>query len=184
MFTSHLVALPKFAPGAAKLGEVRGSEMLPFALYDLADVPITDLESLAAILERDDVIGTEPDAIHLIRLAPESRLGQKTLHDILNAHLQYCNTHMDELDYFPFGFLAAYDRDWEHREIYLVHIDFEEPFEVTGFQIALSDVPAAANTLRDDEDGAKEVREIYEMSMSKPPPWCSVAELNNKHAED
>jgi hypothetical protein len=184
MFTSHLVALPKFAPEAAKLGEVRGSEMLPFALYDLADVPITDLESLAAILERDDVIGTEPDAIHLIRLAPESRLGQKTLHDILNAHLQYCNTHMDELDYFPFGFLAAYDRDWEHREIYLVHIDFEEPFEVTGFQIALSDVPAAANTLRDDEDGAKEVREIYEMSMSKPPPWCSVAELNNKHAED
>jgi hypothetical protein len=169
MSTSHLVDLPQFAPEAAKLGEVRDSEMLPFALYTLADIPITDLENLAATLEEDEIIGTEPDAIHLTRLAPASRLQQKTLHDILNAHLQYCNTHMDELDYYPFAFLAAYDRDWEHRGIYLVHIDFEEPFEVTGFRIAPEDVPAAANTLRDDEDGAEQVREMYEISMSRLP---------------
>jgi hypothetical protein len=170
MSTSHLVELPHFAPEAAKLGEVRGSEMLPFALYTLADIPITDLENLAATLEKDEVIRTEPDAIHLIRPAPEFVLQQKTLHDTLNAHIQYCTTHMDELEYFPLGFLAAHDRDWEYRGICLVHIDFEEPFEVTGFRIALDDVPIAANTLRDDEDGAKQVREMYEMSMSRPPP--------------
>jgi hypothetical protein len=87
MSTSHLVDLPQFAPEAAKLGEVRDSEMLPFALYTLADIPITDLENLAATLEEDEIIGIEPDAIHLIRLAPASRLQQKTLHDIFNAHL-------------------------------------------------------------------------------------------------
>jgi hypothetical protein len=81
---------------------------------------------------------------------------------------------MDELDYFPFGFLAAHDRDWEHRGLNLVHIDFEEPFEVTGFRIAMDDVPTAANTLRDDEDGAKEVRGMYEMSVSKPPPRTNL----------
>jgi hypothetical protein len=183
MSISHVVDLPQFAPEAAKLGEVRGSEMLSFALYTLADIPITDLENLAATLEKDEIIGTEPDEIHLIRLAPVSRLQQNTLRDALDAHIRYSTTHMDELDYFPFGFLAAYDRDWERRGIYLVHIDFEEPFEVTGFRIAMDDVPTAANTLRDDEDGAKQVREMYEMSMSRP-PLCTVSRLKNRRAEE
>ena len=43
-----------------------------------------------------------------------------------------------------------------------VYIDFEEPFEVTGFCLSTDDVPAAASTLRDDDNGIREVRDMYE----------------------
>lgn len=38
----------------------------------------------------------------------------------------------------------------------MMHVDFEDPCEIVGFSIATDDVAMAANTLRDDEDGAKE----------------------------
>lgn len=161
MSTFHL---PRFAPDVAKLSKIRGAEFLPFALFSLAGISTKDSESLVATLDKDNTTGSEPNAIHLVSLAPESRLQQKTLYDILDAHIQYCTTNMDKLKYFPFGFLAAHDRDWDRHGLYLVYIDFENPFEVTGFRIAVKDVPAAANTLRDDDDGAKEVRDIHEMN--------------------
>ncbi|THY03824.1 hypothetical protein D6D01_10171 [Aureobasidium pullulans] len=163
MSTLAVLHLPRFAPEVAKLSEIRGAEFLPFALFSLAGISDKDSESLVATLDKDNTIGTEPNAVHLVSLAPEPNLQQKTLYDILVAHIQYCTTHMDKLEYFPFGFLAAHDRDWDRHGLYLVYIDFEEPFEVTAFRIALKDVPTAANTLRDDDDGAKEVRDIYEM---------------------
>lgn len=167
MSNSHILDLPRFAPKIAKLDAIRGPEFLPFALYSLAGISNQDSESLVAALDKDNIVGYEPNAIHLVSLAPESELQQKTLHDVLLAHVKYCTTHMDGLGYFPFGFLAAHDRDWESRGLYLVYIDFEEPFEVTGFRVSLGNVATAANILRDDDNGAKEVRDIYEMGMLK-----------------
>jgi len=168
MSNSHLIDLAQFAPPeAAKLGDVRGSEILPFALYNLAtDLPMSDIENLATKLDKSNIIGTDPStAIHLVRLAPHHLLQQKTLQYTLDTHIQYCTTNMSKLDLFPFGFLAVCDRDWQSRGLYLVYIDFEEPFEVTGFRIGVGDVCAAVNTLRDDEDGAEEVRDLYEMKV-------------------
>ncbi|CAD0110877.1 unnamed protein product [Aureobasidium uvarum] len=157
------MSLPSFAPEIAQLGEVRGSEFLPFALYDLAGIPSKDIESLVARLDGNDIIGTEPNEIHLVSLAPESVQQQNTLHDALVAHIQYCTAHMNKLDYFPFGFLAAHNRDWDRKGVFLVYIDFEESFEVTGFRVSIDNVSTAANILRDDDNGAKEVRDIYDM---------------------
>ncbi|CAD0084631.1 unnamed protein product [Aureobasidium vineae] len=161
------MSLPRYAPEIAQLGGVRGPEFLPFALYNLAGIPSRYIESLEAGLDENNIIGTEPNAIHLVSLAPESVLQQETLHDALVAHIQYCTAHMDKLDYFPFGFLAAHDRCWDRQGLYLVYIDFEEPFEVTGFRVPLDDVSTAVNILRDNDNGAKEVRDIYDMGMLK-----------------
>jgi hypothetical protein len=43
MPTSYLVDLPDFTPEAAKLSDIRGSEMLPFALYNLVNLPFPDI---------------------------------------------------------------------------------------------------------------------------------------------
>jgi hypothetical protein len=170
MSVSYLINLPEVAPEAAKLGEVRDFDILPFALYDLVGGSTMNIEDLVAAIDEDNTIGTEPNASHLVRLAPGFKSEQKTLHDALNAHIHYCNTHIDKLDYFPFGILAVHDRDWQACGLYIVSIDFEAPIKVTGFRISLDDISAAANTLRDDDDGAKEVRRMYEMSMSRSPP--------------
>ncbi|KAI4854606.1 hypothetical protein E4T44_00053 [Aureobasidium sp. EXF-8845] len=163
MSLPYLINLPEVAPEAAKLGEVRGSDNLPFALYDLVGTSSMDIEELVATIDETNIIGMEPNAFQLVRLAPGFKPEQKTLHDALNAHVQYCITHIDKLEYFPFGFLAVHDGDWQACGLYIVSIDFEAPFKVTGFRISLDDITAAANTLRDDDDGAREVREMYEM---------------------
>jgi hypothetical protein len=75
----YLVDLSDFTPEAAKLSDIRGSKTLPFALYDLANLSITDIESLASILDKNNIIGTELNVIHLVYSAPGCRLQRKIL---------------------------------------------------------------------------------------------------------
>jgi hypothetical protein len=56
---------------------------------------------------------------------------------------------MDKLNYSPSVFLVAHDSDWDRYGLYLLYVDFEDSFEVTGVRITLRDVSAAANNLRD-----------------------------------
>lgn len=67
MPTSHPLNFSEFTPEAVKLSDIRGSEMLPFALYNLAALSMTDIQSLLTILDKNNIIGTEPStAIHLV----------------------------------------------------------------------------------------------------------------------
>lgn len=70
--------------------------------------------------------------------------------------------HKGSLSFFTFGFVAVGDTDWKNQGVWMVYVDFET-CEVTGFRVGEGDFGAAANTLRDDEDGAREVKEMYEM---------------------
>ncbi|CAD0097272.1 unnamed protein product, partial [Aureobasidium mustum] len=153
----------------APLSEVRGAEFLPFAVYNLAGIPEHDSDGLVAVINKDNIIGNEPHEIFLAQRAAELETQQQTLSGIVDVHIHYCTTQADKLEYFPFGFLAAHDEDWKANGVSLVYVDFEEPYEVTGFRISIENVAMAANTLRDDDNGAKEVRDLYEMGGSLSP---------------
>jgi hypothetical protein len=49
---------------AAKLSDFHGFEMSPFALYNLANLPLTDIENLATTLDKHRITSTEPNVIH------------------------------------------------------------------------------------------------------------------------
>ncbi|KAI5239990.1 hypothetical protein E4T42_08517 [Aureobasidium subglaciale] len=153
-------SLPRFEPSIAELACVQGSEFLPFVLHNLACIPEKDLDRLVETLNKDNTTGSGTNAIRL----------SKTLGGGLATHVRYCTTNLDDLDCFPFGFLTVLDEDWKNDGLFLVSIDFEEPFEVTGFRLSLDDVPTAASTLRDGDNGAKEVQELYEYRKPTSPP--------------
>lgn len=142
----RLNTLPKYAPIVATLCEVRGAEFLPFSIYNQAGIPENDLESLVVALNTDNIFGTKPNGIYLVRCAPKSMPRLQTLSDIVAAHIEYCEAHVDKLEYFPFGFMVVHDRNLNAKGLYLVYIDFEEPFEVTGFRLSIEDVATAADT--------------------------------------
>lgn len=167
MSASQRLVLPSHQPDIASLNDVRGAEFLPFAIYNLASIPETDLDSPVAMINKDKIIGEGPNEVQLARRGPDSVIQQQALTGIIAAHIDYCTAQGDKLGYFPFGFLAAHHRNWKARGIHLVYIDFEEPFEVTGFRLAVDHVAAAANTLRDDDNGAEEIRDIYELCMTE-----------------
>lgn len=77
--------------------------------------------------------------------------------------MKLCISQHDAPQYFPFGLLVVHDRDWSNNGIFLVYIDFEEPYKVTGFRLKACDVSAAYDTLRNDDDGVEQVQELYEM---------------------
>jgi hypothetical protein len=160
----NMIDLPRCEPSIAQLTDVRGSEFLPWTFYNITGVSDQKFQHFVKTIDDNNIIGSEPNAIHLVRSAPISSYSEhpRTLHDALDAHMRYCTTHLDELDFFPFGFLAAHDEVWDENGVFLVYIDFEEPFEVTGFCLSTDDVPAAASTLRDDDNGIREVRDMYE----------------------
>ncbi|KAI5247857.1 hypothetical protein E4T43_01865 [Aureobasidium subglaciale] len=162
MSVSLTADLPRYEPSIAELAGVHGSEFLPFVLYNLAGIPGEDLERLLKTLNKENTIGLGTNAIRLVCPTPTSSPQSKTLGEVLTTHVRYCTTHLKDLDCFPFGFLTVLDEGWKNDGLFLVHIDFEEPFEVTGFRLSLNDVPTAASTLRDDDHGTKEVRQLYE----------------------
>ncbi|KAG9684844.1 hypothetical protein KCU95_g12806, partial [Aureobasidium melanogenum] len=165
MSNSPRLILPKHAPKIAPLSEVRGAEFLPFAVYKLAGIPNNEYDELVATINKDHIIGKEPNETYLARCALEHMSNFQTLDDIVAAHIDYCKAHLNELNHFPFGFLVAHDRDWNFEGLLLVYIDFEEPFEVTGFRVSIEDVAPAAETLRNDDNGAQVLRDIYEMTV-------------------
>lgn len=163
--------LPKNAPAMASLADFRGSEFLPFPLYTLIDLPYPTLANLAKTLEGDAAISTgendsPEDIIHLVVAADESIMRQPSLKAALDQHLQYCKDHNDDTEqkgYFPFGFLAVHDRTWETEGVWLVYVDFEDPFSVTAFRLQPGDVERCCASLRDDDEGVVELRDQFGM---------------------
>ncbi|KAK6000002.1 hypothetical protein QM012_003990 [Aureobasidium pullulans] len=144
--------------------DVRAAQSLPIAV-NLAGVIKNHLDDFVNVVNQDSIIGAKPNEIYLAQRAPDSVSLQQTLGDIVAAHINHLAAHKQKLEHFPFGILAAHDRDWDIHRILLVYIDFEEPLEVTGFRALIEDVAIADNTLRDSDDEAQEVRDMYEMAQ-------------------
>jgi len=155
----------------ASFADFHGSEFLPFPLYTLVGLPHPTLENLAKTLEGDAAISTggndnPEDVIHLVVAADVSIMRQPSLNAALDQHIRYCKDHShgdDEKGYFPFGFLAVHDRVWEAESVWLVCVDFEEPFAVTAFRLEPGDVESCCASIRDDDEGVKELRNQFGM---------------------
>lgn len=160
---SDKLRLPDTAPDIVSGDDVHGSEFLPFALYSLVQTPEAALQDLADELEREQVIHTDNGQIHLVRLAKESHRQQTSLGDVLSTHIEDAKANKNELQYFPFGFLAVHEADWKTKGLFLVYVDFEEPFPVVGFRIRARHVGEACRTLRDDDNGYEQVRDMYQI---------------------
>lgn len=157
--------LPETAPGVLSGEEVRDGDGPLWALYCMAkDISQTRLQQLAAELEKEYIIKVPTgEDIHLIRPAPAASLYQATLESALETHIRYGNENKAHLEYFPHGFLVVHDEDWEAQGLWIVHVDFEDDCPVTGFRVKLADAGSVCFTLREDDDGAEQLKESYQI---------------------
>lgn len=155
--------LPHTAPNIVEGSDVGGSDFLPLILYSLdTSVPQASLQSLATELEQDYVIEVDnSDSIHLVQIAPASLRDQTSLESTLENHIKYVNENVSKLEYFPWCFLVAHDKDWATQGIWLVYVDFEEEHKVTAFRLRVADVGGVCRSLRDDDEGVEVLEERY-----------------------
>lgn len=83
-------------------------------------MPGTDLDSLMAMINNDNIISAGPNEAYHPRRGPDFVILQQALTGNIAAQTDYCTAQGNRLGYFPLGFLAAHDRDWKARRIYVV----------------------------------------------------------------
>ncbi|KAK3674087.1 hypothetical protein LTR78_005934 [Recurvomyces mirabilis] len=126
------------------------------------------LASLTIRLEGDALINPDEgeDAIHLIKAALEQHSHQTSPNATLYHHITYCVEHIEKLNYFPFGFLivpAVEESATDQDVLWLAHVNFEEPCDVTAFRIQYKDAEECCAPLRDDDVSVEEMREMHEV---------------------
>lgn len=146
-------------------GDFRGSEFAPFALYSTFNISSSELQSIAKQLEGD--WGIELDnggSIDLVSAAPDSIARQPTLENALQAHLNHVSGSQTNPPYFPYGLVILDDADFKTRGVWIVYADFEKPHEVTAFRVKWDLAGDCLTTLRNDDDGVKELKEQFALS--------------------
>lgn len=162
--------LPKSAPEIIPGDSVNSIFLLPWAVYCIdRSASESNLQHLATELEQrfatklEREFDIEVPRGDLVQLAPTSSLYQPSLQSTLDTHIQYGHENKAQLEYYPYGFLVAHDKDWQAKGLWLVYVDFEGDNPLTAFRLTVADAGDVCSTLRNDNDSASQIQRDYKI---------------------
>ncbi|KAF4762104.1 hypothetical protein N7455_002917 [Penicillium solitum] len=127
------LSLPSYSPELGDFGN-KNLDSATFALYTLVDLPASELESIASLLDKEWMEKQGNEGPHLVCLAPSNNFAGKSLNDIVTTHIQIDKDETlcddagatGDLGWYPSAFLVVTSNEWKKHGILFVFADTEQ----------------------------------------------------------
>lgn len=170
------LTLPPTYPGLGVYGEYSWSNA-SFALYTLISTSESRMQEIATTLDTEWYRGQGNEGSHLVRVAPIHNFANKSLSDILEAHVKLDKVAPGQgesqygaldLEWYPTAFVVVTAENLDDKGLLLVYVDDEvdeddevREYKTDKFFFKQKDANSLLSSLAYDDDTAARSKDIY-----------------------